>query len=138
MQLAHRVIGVLCALLAVASTQPGAILSAQQDAPPFPATALDSLIRRGEAIYRGGAGCMRCHGEAGVGTPEGPDLTDAEWLRGRGTYDEILGQVRHGVSRRDAKTGKPMPIGGWEPLSDDAARAVAAYVWSLGHKSPRP
>ena len=69
-------------------------------------------------------------------TLEGPDLTDAEWLRGRGTYEEILSQVRHGVSRRDAKTGKPMPIGGWEPQSEDAARAVAAYVWALGRGKP--
>ena len=128
----------LCVLLLATSVSPGAILSAQQETPPFPDAMLDSLVLRGKDIYRGAAGCVRCHGDAGVGSSEGPDLTDDEWLRGRGTYDEILGQVRHGTSRRDAKTGKPMPIGGWEPLSDDAARAVAVYVWSLGRgDSPR-
>ncbi len=135
-QASHRLTGALCALLLATSGPPGATLAAQQGAPPFPEPILDSLILRGKEIYRGGAGCVRCHGDAGVGSSEGPDLTDDEWLRGGGTYDEILSQVRHGISRRDSKTGRPMPIGGWEPLSEDAARAVAVYVWSLGRRDP--
>jgi mono/diheme cytochrome c family protein len=126
--------GALLALLLVAAVPPGTILVAQQEAPPFPAAVLDSLIPRGEEIYRGGAGCVRCHDDTGRGTSEGPDLTDDEWLHGSGTYDEILRQVRHGISRRDARTGKPMPVGGWEPLDDDHARAVAVYVWSIGRR----
>lgn len=98
---------------------------------------MDSLIPRGRQIYLGAAGCARCHGAEGRGTTEGPDLTDAEWLHGSGGYEEILDQVRHGISRREARTDKPMPIGGWEPLSDDAARAVAVYVWSIGRGSSR-
>lgn len=107
---------------------------AQEGAPPVSPVVLDSLIGWGRQIYLGGAGCARCHGEAGRGTSEGPDLTDDVWLRGSGRYEEILAQVRHGISRRDAATGKPMPIGGWEPLSEEAAQAVAVYVWSIGRR----
>jgi mono/diheme cytochrome c family protein len=113
-------------------------LAAQEGAPPYPSVVLDSMITRGRQIYTGGSGCARCHGEAGRGTSEGPDLTDDEWLRGAGRYEEIVELVRHGVARRDAKTGKPMPIGGWEPLSDEAARAVGVYVWSLSGATRPP
>jgi mono/diheme cytochrome c family protein len=110
-------------------------LAAQEGAPPYPAVVLDSMIARGQQVYVGGSGCARCHGELGGGTSEGPDLTDDVWLRGSGRYEEILELVRHGISRREARTQKPMPIGGWEPLGDEAARAVAAYVWSISRQA---
>jgi mono/diheme cytochrome c family protein len=113
-------------------------LAAQEGAPPYPSVVLDSMITRGRQIYAGASGCARCHGEGGRGTAEGPDLTDDEWLRGSGHYEEIVGLVRHGVARRDAKTGKPMPIGGWEPLGEEAARAVAVYVWSMRRETRPP
>jgi mono/diheme cytochrome c family protein len=112
--------------------------AAQEGAPPYPSVVLDSMITRGRQIYAGASGCARCHGEGGRGTAEGPDLTDDEWLRGSGHYEEIVGLVRHGVARRDAKTGKPMPIGGWEPLGEEAARAVAVYVWSMRRETRPP
>jgi len=105
----------------------------QAGAPPFPPSAVDSLAERGGKIYHGVARCAVCHGAEGRGTDDGPDLTDGTWIHGDGTYEEILGMVRHGVSRRDAETGRPMPIRGWEPVDDDAAAAVAVYVWTLSH-----
>ena len=123
------------ALLLLGGVSGAGALAAQQEAPPYPADVLDSMIARGQQIYVGGSGCARCHGELGGGTSEGPDLTDDVWLRGSGRYEEILELVRHGISRRDARTQKPMPIGGWEPLSDEAARAVAAYVWSISRQA---
>jgi len=109
----------------------------QAGAPPFPASAVDSLAERGGKIYHGAARCAVCHGDEGRGTEDGPDLTDGTWLHGSGTYDGILGMVRHGVSRRDAETGRPMPIRGWVPVDDDAAVAVAVYVWTLSHGRSR-
>ncbi len=105
--------------------------------PPFPRAVVDSLAERGREIYGGSARCAVCHGEEGRGTEDGPDLTDRKWLRGSGTYEEILGMVRHGVSRREAETGRPMPIRGWVPVDDSAAEAVAVYVWALSHGGAR-
>lgn len=112
-----------------------------QDAgrPPFPQPVVDSLAARGRAIYQGfSAHCAVCHGDEGGGTEDGPDLTDRSWIRGTGTYEEILSMVRHGVSRRDAESGRPMPVGGWEPVDESAAAAVAVYVWTLSRGRRRP
>lgn len=98
-----------------------------------PAAVTDSAIARGKEVYQGPANCAACHGPAGAGTENGPSLVDGEWLRGAGSYDEILQQVAHGTPRRNAKTGKPMPMRGWIPTSDADVRAVAAYVWALSH-----
>ena len=107
--------------------------------PPFPQPVVDSLAERGRAIYQSfSAHCAVCHGEEGGGTEDGPDLTDRSWIRGTGTYEEILSMVRHGVSRRDAESGRPMPVGGWEPVDESAAAAVAVYVWTLSRSRRRP
>jgi len=109
----------------------------QEGAPPFPPSAVDSLAERGGKIFHGVARCAVCHGDDGRGTEDGPDLTDATWIHGDGTYGGILGMVHHGVARRDAETGRPMPIRGWEPVDDAAAAAVAVYVWTLSHGGGR-
>ena len=88
-------------------------------------------VARGRAVFL--ANCVACHGVDGRGTVDGPSLADSLWLRGRGTYEEILQRVTHGVARRESATGRPMPMRGWSPVSDDEVRAVAAYVWWLAH-----
>lgn len=126
--------GIALLVMLVAAAPTGA---QQTGAPPFPPTVVDSLTERGREIYRGSAHCGVCHGDDGRGTEDGPDLTDGVWIHGSGTYADILGMVRHGVARRDAETGRPMPIRGWVPVDDDAAAAVAVYVWTLSHGGPR-
>lgn len=112
--------------------------AAQKPLEPMPPDVSDSLIQRGSVVFRGSARCDVCHGAEAGGTEDGPDLTDDKWLRGGGTFEEILERVLHGMPRRDSKTGKPMPMRGWEPVSDEDARAVAAYVWSLSHHRSPP
>ncbi|MDH3291443.1 MAG: cytochrome c [Gemmatimonadota bacterium] len=107
---------------------------AQERREPSPPGVTDSVIQRGSVVFRGSARCDVCHGADARGTEDGPDLTDDKWLRGEGTFDQILERVLYGTPRRDAKTGKPMPMRGWEPVSGDDARAVAAYVWSLSRQ----
>ena len=63
-----------------------------------------------------------------------PTLTDAEWIHSKGSYDEIVAQVMHGVPKAESKSGIEMPPRGGAPLSDDDVKAVAAYVYSLSHK----
>jgi mono/diheme cytochrome c family protein len=99
--------------------------------------ATDSVIAWGARVYRGSANCVACHGPTGRGTADGPSLADGTWLKGRGTYEELIQQVVHGVPRRESVTGKPMPMRGWAGATDDEIRAVAAYVWSISRPAAR-
>jgi cytochrome c5 len=64
----------------------------------------------------------------------GPNLTDAEWIHSKGSYDEIVAQIDHGVPKAESKSGIEMPPKGGATLSDDDVKAIAAYVYSLSHK----
>ncbi|MDH3456769.1 MAG: cytochrome c [Gemmatimonadota bacterium] len=107
------------------------MLGAQEVRDTLPPGVTTAMIERGAEVFRGSARCHACHGAGGIGTEAGPDLTDEVWFHGRGTYEDILERVLHGVSRRESKTGGVMPMRGWDPASDTDVRAVAAYVWSL-------
>jgi mono/diheme cytochrome c family protein len=111
---------------------------AQQAAP---AGATDSitpaLLALGDSVFHGkaaGGTCFVCHGADAKGTPGlAPDLTDAIWLNGDGSYAFIQGIVTKGVANpKDSPA--PMPPMGGVSLSPTQVRAVAAYVYSLSHK----
>jgi mono/diheme cytochrome c family protein len=91
------------------------------------------LIAQGEKIYSGPGNCYACHGSKGEGSV-GPNLTDSEWLHSKGSLEEIVAQVTQGVPKEKSKSGIPMPPKGGGTLSEDDIKAVAAYVYSLGHK----
>jgi mono/diheme cytochrome c family protein len=91
------------------------------------------LIAQGDKIFHGPGNCYACHGTNAQGTV-GPNLTDAEWIHSKGTYEDIVAQVTHGVPKEESKSGIPMPPKGGGTLSDDDVKAVAAYVYSLSHK----
>ena len=116
---------------AVLSLGFGGMLGAQEKPDTLPRDVTAAMIERGAEVFHGSARCHACHGAGATGTEAGPDLTDDVWFKGRGTFDDILERVLHGISRRDARTGKPMPMRGWDPASDADVRAVAAYVWTL-------
>jgi cbb3-type cytochrome c oxidase subunit III len=107
---------------------------AQEPAQARPPEVTDSLIERGRKVFAGSARCAACHGTQGEGTEAGPSLVDGEWLHGDGGYAQIVQVVRHGVSRRESETGRPMPMRGLVPLGEAGLRAVAAYVWSLSRQ----
>ena len=111
------------------------MLRAQEPRDTLPPDVTGDMVERGAEVFNGSARCHACHGTGGSGTEAGPNLADDVWFHGRGTFEDILGRVLHGISRRDAKTGKAMPMRGWDPASDTDVRAVAAYVWSL--RQPR-
>jgi mono/diheme cytochrome c family protein len=91
------------------------------------------LIAQGDKVFHGAGNCYACHGNNAEGLV-GPSLTDGEWIHSKGTLDEIAAQVIHGVPKAESKSGIEMPPRGGGTLSDDDVRAVAAYVYSLGHK----
>lgn len=92
------------------------------------------VIELGDSIFHGqvaGGTCFSCHGQGGIGGPIGPNLTDAEWLHGDGSYDSIVATVTNGVPTPKRYPGMMPPKGG-ALLSAEQVLAVAAYVYSLG------
>lgn len=99
-----------------------------------PGTSRATLVL-GEQVFQGragGAGCIGCHGSDGGGTPAGPKLSGPRWLWSDGSLAGLEQTIRAGVTTprhyRD-----PMPPEGGAQLTDEQLRAVAAYVWALGH-----
>lgn len=92
-----------------------------------------ALIARGDSVYHGPGNCYACHGAKAEGLV-GPSLVDAEWIHSKGTYEAILAQVNQGITKEQSKSGIPMPAKGGSAISDEDAKAVAAYVHSLGKK----
>ena len=95
------------------------------------------LIGLGDSIFHGqiaGGTCFTCHGQGGTGGTLGPNLSDAEWLHGDGSYESIAATVTNGVATPKQFPGVMPPKGG-APLTPDQVRAIAAYVYSLGRTS---
>lgn len=135
-------LGVLVALatagtfpvLAQATPETGASPAAPPASGPSASPGITpELIAQGDKVYHGAGNCYACHGSNAQGSV-GPNLTDAEWIHSKGSLDEIVAQVTHGVSKEESKSGIPMPPKGGGTISDDDIKAVAAYVYSLGHK----
>jgi mono/diheme cytochrome c family protein len=102
-------------------------------AAPAPAGITPELIAQGDKVFHGPGNCYACHGTNAQGAV-GPNLTDAEWLHSKGSFEEIVAQVTSGVPKEESKSGIPMPAKGGSSISDDDVKAVAAYVYSLSHK----
>ena len=108
------------------------------DSLPVPNGATKEMIALGDRIYHGevgGATCTGCHGANGAGTALGPNLTDAQWLWGDGSYGGIAKTITAGVSEPKQYRAPMPPMGGAE-LTPDQVSAVAAYVWGLSHRAP--
>jgi len=94
-------------------------------------------VALGDSIFHGqvaGGTCTACHGQDAKGTAIAPDLTDQQWLNGDGSYAFIVKTVTTGVPQPKQHPA-PMPPKGGATLSDEQVKAVAAYVYSLSHKS---
>jgi mono/diheme cytochrome c family protein len=98
---------------------------------PVPVT--DSAVARGRDLFHGAGNCAACHGPEGVGTDSGAPLAQGIWLHGEDSYEGILSRVVHGIPRETSTRGTAMPMRGWNTLSDQEVRDVAAYVWMISH-----
>jgi len=92
--------------------------------------ALGSKVFAGEV---GGATCAGCHGGGGVGSPVGADLTTGKYLWSDGSLDGIKKTILEGVPEPKEHAGAMPPMGGVD-LPEDQVKAVAAYVWAIGHQ----
>jgi cytochrome c oxidase cbb3-type subunit 3 len=109
--------------------------AAQSASPESAPGVTPALIARGDSVFHGSGNCYACHGNKAEGSV-GPNLTDAEWIHSKGTYEDIVAQISKGVSKEQAKSGIAMPPKGGATLNDEDIKAVAAYVHSLGRKPP--
>ncbi len=117
-----------------AAPRPAAAQAAAQAAATVECPPVDqALVSRGRTVFSGAGNCFACHGTNAKGTPLAPDLTDAQWLNIDGSYAAIAGLVRTGVPR-PKQHAAPMPPMGGATLSAAQVCAVAAYVYSLGHR----
>jgi mono/diheme cytochrome c family protein len=94
-------------------------------------------IALGDSIFHGQVGggtCSACHGQDAKGTAVAPDLTDSQWLNGDGSYQFLVNTITNGVPQPKQHPA-PMPPKGGAPLTDDQVKAVAAYEYSLSHKT---
>jgi mono/diheme cytochrome c family protein len=113
-----------------------------QEPPAPPQTAPDSitpaLVALGDSVFHGRVGratCFACHGAKGVGGLA-PPLTSGTWLHSDGSYASIVRVVRDGVLK-PSRGPTPMPPMGGVNLTPEQLRAVAAYVYTLGHQGAR-
>lgn len=101
-------------------------------------TVTAAQVALGDRIFHGkegGAICATCHGANAKGAPGmGPDLTDAKWLHGDGGLEFLRTIITSGVTK-PRESGVVMPPFGGTPLQPAQVEAVAAYIWSLSHKS---
>ena len=100
---------------------------------PPGATRADLVL--GEQVFHGrvgGAGCVGCHGSDGGGTPVGPSLLGPTWLWSDGSVSGLEQTIREGVTT-PKQYRDPMPPMGGAQLADAQVRALAVYVWALGH-----
>jgi cytochrome c oxidase cbb3-type subunit III len=93
-----------------------------------------AAIAQGDSVFHKSGNCYACHGANGQGVV-GPNLTDAEWIHGDGSYEMIVATVTKGITKEEAKGGVPMPPKGGSTITDEQVKQVAAYVWSLSHKT---
>ncbi len=120
-------LGLVLTLTAVALARPAAAQEAASAVTP-------AAVAKGDSIFHKSGLCYACHGSNAQGSV-GPNLTDAEWIHGDGSYESIVATVTAGVPKEKAKSGIMMPPKGGSTISDEDVKAVAAYVYSLGHKS---
>ncbi|RMH23310.1 MAG: hypothetical protein D6701_00380 [Gemmatimonadetes bacterium] len=118
----------MCALLAGLALAGAQSLRAQD----LPEGVTQAMVEQGKQIFAGAGLCAACHGPEGKGMV-GPDLTDAEWLHGDGSYTFLVELITKGVSQPKGPTGAIMPPKGGSAITEDQVKAVAAYVWSLSH-----
>ncbi len=133
--------GLLVAACGGSPGAPGASPAAARAAAQSPSPQELASIARGDSLFNAGA-CQRCHGQNGVGAPNGPNLINGQWLHVDGSQSSIATIIVNGVPReavKDSTRRFPMrPRGGPMNLTDEQVQDLANYVVSISRgKSAR-
>ncbi|MBI3791064.1 MAG: c-type cytochrome [Gemmatimonadetes bacterium] len=133
-------LGLATAILVLARTTPahaapavGAARAPRQGEAPLDSAAITpAMIAAGRGIFHNKGLCFACHGAALEGTQVAPTLKAHAWRDAKnGDLQAILGVLTKGVP----STAMVAYPGGISPAD---ARAVAAYVWSVGKGMTKP
>jgi mono/diheme cytochrome c family protein len=98
----------------------------------LPAGVTMQMVQQGRQLY--GTVCVTCHGQDGAGTQFAPALDDAQWIDIGGEFAQIVNVIRTGVLQ-PRQLPSPMPPMDAADFTNDRVRALAAYVYSLSHRS---
>ena len=94
-----------------------------------------AMVSQGETYFKGIGLCFACHGPDGKGIQGvGADLTDSEWTHTDGSFDDLVRRILRGVPPEESDSGVMMPPKGGSQITDEQARAIAAYVWSRSRR----
>jgi mono/diheme cytochrome c family protein len=125
-------VAALATLLAGCAAQSGA---GEAAGPPALAVA-DTAA--GNQLFHGTGDCNDCHGDGGVGTPDGPSLVSGTWDLGDGSYEWLLQMTRHAGWGMRGRGGDPQPMRGPTVLDSVQVSQVARYVWAISRdRRPR-
>jgi mono/diheme cytochrome c family protein len=129
--------GLAALLLSGAALSVGTPAMAQEVTIP-PGVTRES-VRAGFDLYHGKGACGQCHGDFGLGSPEGPALTGGQWKLGSGTIEFLVHITRHAGWGATSRDGDPAPMRGPTVLDSAEVAAVASYVWSISRgRAVRP
>lgn len=123
----------LLAVAMVMFTGAGALaLHPQGAVQPDTSAITPAMVDLGRAIFHGQGTCFACHGAKLEGTQIAPTLKPHAWRDAKkGEFAEIFRVATHGVP---STLMVAFPGG----ISPEQARAVAAYVWSVGQGKVKP
>ena len=107
--------------------------------PALPAGMTLDMIRGGDSLYHGRAGCVTCHGpdafgmnDAGSAITMGLSFIPVEW-------HAIDSLVTAGIPEALTRSSVAMPPRGvGQNLTPDETRTVAAYVWAIANTADEP
>jgi cytochrome c5 len=100
--------------------------------PPLPSGMTLDMIRDGDLLFHGKAGCFVCHGSEGQGMPAAGDAITNSLAYVQHDWRQIDSLITAGIP--DAYTRSPIampPRGARSDLSDADIRRIAAYVWAI-------
>ena len=107
--------------------------------PALPSGMTLEVIRAGDSLYHGRAGCVTCHGpdgygmnDAGSGLTMGLNFIPADWK----VIDSL---VTAGIPEALTRSSVAMPPRGvGQNLTPEETRTVAAYVWAIANTADEP
>lgn len=103
--------------------------------PQVPPGSSADEVAQGQRIYFGeakGGTCVGCHGSDGRGSAAGGSLVGPAYQWSDGSVSGLAATITAGVAHPKHASGG-MPALGGAALDAADVRAVAAYVWTLGH-----